>query len=57
VRFSKEAIYAFVVLLCGTAFYFTIIGVFELRAACLALVLFIALVVSAWVFQPDDVSL
>ena len=55
-RLSKEAIYAFVALLCGTAFYFTIIGVFELPAACLSLALFIALVLSAWVFQRADAT-
>jgi hypothetical protein len=52
----KDAIYAFAAMLCNIAFYFTIIGVFELPAACLSLALFIALVVSAWVFQRDDAT-
>jgi len=52
----KDAIYAFAAILCGIGFYFTIIGVFELPAACLSLVLFIALVVSVWVFQRDGAS-
>ena len=52
----KNAIYAVVASLCGIGFYFTIIGVFELPVACLSLVLFSALVVSAWIFQPDDTS-
>ena len=53
----KDAIYAFAATLCGMGFYFAIIGVFELPAACLALALFIALVVSAWIFQRDDTTL
>ena len=52
----KDGIYAFVAMLCGIGFYFTIIGVFELPAACFSLALFIALVVSAWVFQRDDAT-
>ena len=52
----KDAIYAFAAILCGIGFYFTIIGVFELPAACLSLVLFIGLVVSVWVFQRDGAS-
>jgi hypothetical protein len=52
----KDAVYAVAAVLCGIGFYFAIIGVFELPAACLSLVLFIALVVSVWVFQRDGVS-
>ena len=52
----KDAIYACAAMLCGIGFYFAIIGVFELPAACLSLALFIALVVSAWVFQRDDAT-
>jgi hypothetical protein len=55
-RVTKDAIYAFVAILGGIGFYFTIIGVFELLAAYLSLALFIALVVSAWVFQPADAT-
>ena len=55
-RVMKDAIYAFAAILCGIGFYFTIIGVFELPTACLSLALFIALVVSAWVFQRDDAT-
>jgi len=53
----KDAIYTVAVSLCGIGFYFTIIGVLALPAACLSLVLFSTLVVSAWIFQPDDTSL
>ena len=52
----KDALYALATVLCGIGFYFAIIGVFELPAACLSLALFIALVVSAWVFQRDDAT-
>lgn len=52
----KDAIYAFAAVLCGIGFYFAIIGVFELPAACFSLALFIALVVSAWVLQRDDAT-
>ena len=50
----KDAIYTVAVSLCGIGFYFTIIGVLALPTACLSLVLFSTLVVSAWIFQPDD---
>jgi hypothetical protein len=52
----KDAIYACATMLCGIGFYFAIIGVFELPAACLSLALFIALAVGAWVFQRDDAT-
>jgi hypothetical protein len=52
----KDAIYACVTALGGIGFYFAIIGVFELTVACLSLALFIALAVSAWVFQRDDAA-
>jgi hypothetical protein len=55
-RVMKDAIYAFAAMLCGIGFYFTIIGVLDLPAACLSLALFIALVLSAWVFERDDTS-
>jgi hypothetical protein len=55
-RLMKDAIYAVATSLCGIGFYFTIIGVLALPAACLSLVLFSTLVVSAWIFQPDDAS-
>jgi len=51
-----NAIYTVAASLCGVGFYFTIIGVFALPAACLSLVLFSTLVVSVWIFQPDDTS-
>lgn len=53
----RDALYAFAATLCGTGLYFAIIGVFELPAACLSLALFIALVVSAWMFQRDEANL
>ena len=49
----KDAIYTVAASLCGIGFYFTIIGVFALPAACLSLVLFSTLVVGARIFQPD----
>jgi hypothetical protein len=52
----KDAIYACATMLCGIGFYFAIIGVFDLPAACLSLAVFIALAVSAWVFQRDDAT-
>lgn len=52
----KDVIYSVVASLCGIGFYFTIVGVLALPAACLSLVLFSTLVVSAWIFQPDDTS-
>jgi hypothetical protein len=55
-RVMKDGIYAFATVLCSIGFYFAIIGVFELPAACLSLALFIALVVGAWVFQRDDTT-
>jgi hypothetical protein len=53
-RVVKDAIYAFATGLCGICFYFAILGVFELPAACVSLTLFIVLVVAAWIFQRDD---
>jgi hypothetical protein len=50
----KDAIYTVAASLCGIGFYFAIIGVFALPAACLSLALFTSLVVSAWIFQRDD---
>ena len=55
-RVVEDGIYTFAAVLCGIGFYFTILGVFELPAACLSLALFIALVVTAWVFQRDDAT-
>jgi hypothetical protein len=52
----KDAIYALAAMLGGIGFYFAIIGVFELPAACLSLALFIAVVLSAWVFQRADAT-
>jgi hypothetical protein len=37
----------------GVAFYFTIIGVFELPAACISLGLFVGLAITAWRFEPQ----
>jgi hypothetical protein len=55
-RVMKDGIYAIATVLCSICFYFAIIGVFELPAACLSLALFIVLVVGAWVFQRDDAT-
>jgi hypothetical protein len=55
-QIAKDAFYPFAAIFGGIGFYFTIIGVFELLAASLSLALFIALMVSGWVFQRDDVS-
>ena len=52
----NQVVYAFLAILGGTAFYFAILGVFELPIACGSLVLFIALVLTVWVFQPEDAS-
>ena len=52
----NQVIYAFLAILGGTAVYFAILGVFELPIACGSLVLFIALVVTVWVLQPEDAS-
>ena len=52
----KAIIYGVAGSLCGIGFYFTIVGVLALPAACLSLVIFSTLVVSAWIFQPDDTS-
>lgn len=52
----NQVVYAFLAIVCGTAFYFAILGVFELPMACGSLVLFIALVVTVWVLQPEDAS-
>jgi hypothetical protein len=52
----KDAISGFAAMLGGIGFYFAIIGVFELPAACLSLALFVAVVLSAWIFQLDDAT-
>jgi hypothetical protein len=52
----KNALYALGAIIAGIAFYFTIIGVFELTVACVALALFISAALCAWIFEPDTDS-
>ena len=47
----KNALYSLLAIVCGIAFYFTIIGVFEFMVACVSLALFICAVLCAWIFE------